>query len=149
MPKTVEPSLKATVPVAGPPELGVTVAVNVMPVPAVAEVDETSSFVVVATLPARMSTVTAAEVLLAKLASPPYTAVMECEPAARVETFSVVQPAPRVAVPKIVELSLKVTVPVGPEPGLTVAVNVMVVPGAAEVVEACSSIVVLTLPVMS
>ena len=71
--------------------------------------------------------VTAAEVLVAKLASPEYTAVMECEPASSEDVERVAWPAAfNAGLPSAVVPSLKVTVPVG-VPGevlATVAVKV-------------------------
>jgi len=65
--------------------------------------------------------VNADDVLVAKLASPPYTAVMLWLPLERVEVENVATPAPfSVPMPSVVAPSLKVTVPVGlPEPGDT------------------------------
>ena len=54
--------------------------------------------------------------------SPPYTAVMECEPSAKVEVANVATPAFSVPVPSVVAPSLNVTVPVAvPLPGETAA----------------------------
>ena len=60
------------------------------------------------------------------MASPPYTAVTECEPAVNAEVVSVAWPEPfRVPVPRVVAPSLNVTVPVGVEADpVTVAVKV-------------------------
>jgi hypothetical protein len=60
----------------------VTVAVNVTFVPTVAELVEALSVVVVPTVAAFTVTVTALDVLVLKFASPPYTAVTLCVPAA-------------------------------------------------------------------
>jgi hypothetical protein len=69
--------------------------------------------------------VTTVEVLEAKFESPPYCAVMECEPAARMEVVNVATPPLSVPVPSVVTPSRNVTVPVGVPPApLTVAVNV-------------------------
>ena len=64
----------------------------------------------------------AAEVLAAKLVSVPYTAVMLWVAALSVEVLNVAVPPLRVPVPKVVEPSRKVTTPVGvPAPGATAA----------------------------
>ena len=60
--------------------------------------------------------------------SPPYEAVMECVPDARLPVKEAL-PEDRVPVPSVVVPSRNVTVPVGvpvPEPGATVALNVIV-----------------------
>ena len=65
--------------------------------------------------------------LVLKLPSPPYVAVIGCVPALKLEVAKVATPLPfNVPVPRVVEPSLNVTVPVGPLPevGVTVAVNV-------------------------
>ena len=70
--------------------------------------------------------------LVLKLPSPLYTAVIEWVPGVRLLIGRLVWPALRATVPKVVVPSLKVTVPVGvPDPGalaVTVAVNVTVWP---------------------
>ena len=73
------------------------------------------------------------------------TAVMECEPIARVLVAKVVVPAAfNVPVPRAVAPSLNVTVPVGvPDVELTVAVKVLVVPGDAGFNEEDKLVVVL------
>jgi hypothetical protein len=121
--------LNVTVPV-GVPAPGLvteTVAVNVTVCPNTEGlVDEDTEVDVEAWL---ITCDMAVDVLVMKLVSPPYTAVMECEPTVRDDVTYVAWPAPlSEPVPKVVVLSLKVTVPVGvPEPGavaVTVAVNV-------------------------
>jgi hypothetical protein len=70
---------------------------------------------------------TARDVLPASSVSPPYTAVIECEPTVSEVVVNVAVPEPfSVPVPSVVVPSLKVTVPVGvPETSaLTTAVNV-------------------------
>jgi hypothetical protein len=62
------------------------------------------------------------EVLALSLLSPPYAAVMGCEPTDRVEMVNVAVPPLSVPVPIDVPLSLNVTVPVAVL-GVTVAVN--------------------------
>jgi hypothetical protein len=67
-------------------------------------------------------------VLVLKFESPPYTAVIECDPTDSAEVEKDATPPLSVPVPSVVMPSLKVTVPDGlPAPGLltvTVAVNV-------------------------
>src|SRR5579859_8064069 len=74
------------------------------------------------------SWVKTSEVLVVKLASPPYTAVILWLPAANPLVEKLATPALSVPVPSVLVLSLKVTVPVGvPAPGgtaVTVAVNI-------------------------
>ena len=65
-------------------------------------------------------------VATAKLASPPYAAVMECAPVAKVDVVNVATPPDTVPIRSVVEPSRKVTVPVGvPAPDESVAVSVM------------------------
>jgi hypothetical protein len=66
------------------------------------------------------------DVLAAKLVSPLYAAVIEWEPAVRVEVVKTAVPPLSVTVARVVEPSLKFILPVGvPEPEVvTVAVNV-------------------------
>ena len=64
----------------------------------------------------------AVEVLTLKFASPPYDAVIECEPAINVEVLKVAFPLLSEPVPSVVLPSLNVTRPVAVE-GVTVAVN--------------------------
>ena len=70
----------------------------------------------------------AVEVDPLKLASPPYEAVIVCEPAVSDEVLSVAVPALTLPVPMAVLPSRKLTVPVGegelPDGGVTVAVMV-------------------------
>jgi len=62
----------------------------------------------------------------AKFASPPYAAVIECEPIARDEVVKLATPAERELGPSGVVPSRKLTLPVGvPDAELTVAVNVI------------------------
>src|SRR6267378_2783627 len=65
------------------------------------------------------------DVLVMNVVSPPYTAVIECEPRLDEDVTSVATPPLRAPVPSVVAPSLKSTVPLGvpPEP-VTVAVNV-------------------------
>jgi hypothetical protein len=65
------------------------------------------------------------ETLEAKLAFPPYDAVIECEPTLNADVVNVVCPPLSVLVPSVVLPSLKVTAPVGVPPfPLTVAVKI-------------------------
>ena len=139
LPSEAVPSRNVTIPV-GIPEVGeVTVAVNVTGLPLDAEVAElTNATTVGAVTSGVMVSITAVEVLLAKLALPVYLHVIECVPTASVEVvkeaaplvFSV--PTPRVAAP-----SRKVTAPVGVPELLVVmvAVNVSGLPLNAEAAE--------------
>jgi hypothetical protein len=80
VPRVVGPSLKVTVPVA---VVGDKVAVKVTEVPYVEGfADEESVVVVVALLTVCVSVL---DVLVLSLVSPPYAAVIECEPTASVE----------------------------------------------------------------
>jgi len=109
-----------------PGALTETVAVKVTGWPATVGSAEDVSAVVVASL----FTVWVKDVELAeKLASPPYAAVMRCDPIAKVEVLQLARPlASSDTVASAVEPSLKVTLDVGtPLPGevaVTVAVNV-------------------------
>jgi hypothetical protein len=117
VPSAVLPSLNVTVPVAA---AGETVAVNVTGAPdgdgfvedVNATADACSTFCV-----------SVDEVLLLSFASPPYEALIECDPTTSVEVLKVALPLLIVPVPSIVLPSLNVTVPVAAE-GETVAVNV-------------------------
>ena len=126
VPRVVEPFLNVTLPVGVPP-LEVTVAVKVTAWPDFDGLrDEVSEVEVLALFTVCVST---AEVLPEKLALPPYTAVMECDPTARVEVANVAFPPASVPVPKVFTPFLKVTVPVGVPPvDVTVAVNVTLAP---------------------
>ena len=77
--------------------------------------------------------VTALEVLPVKFASPLYFAVIECEPAARVEIVNCALLLESVAEPKELEPSRKAIVPVAlpPYAGTTLAVKVTDWPKAA------------------
>src|ERR1041384_1446671 len=91
-PSEVAPSRNCTVPVA---DAGATVAVNVTDCPTAEGFAEEPSV----TVEAALFTVceTAAEVLVAVFASPLYTAVMECAPAASAEIASAAAPPLTVA----------------------------------------------------
>ena len=75
---------------------------------------------------------TAVEVDPAKVASPPYCAVIECVPAASVEVAKVAEPEPfSVPGPSVVAPSRNITVPVGtfvPLAGVTLAMNETLAP---------------------
>lgn len=126
VPSVVVPSLKVTVPVGVPETRPFTTAVNVTDPPENAGFVLDVSAVVVFCCTTCVNT---AEVLARLLASPPYTAVMECEPTAKAAVENVATPEPlRAPVPRVVPPSLNVAVPVGvPEP-VTVAVNVTEAP---------------------
>jgi hypothetical protein len=131
-PICVAPSKNEIVPVNVPAVAEVEVAVKVTDCPTVEGFREDATVVAVAAVPPTFTTcVNAGEVLAAKLASPPYRAVMECEPAASVEVRSVASPpAPTVPVPMDVAPSKNVAVPVmAPAVAdVTVAVNVTLAP---------------------
>jgi hypothetical protein len=92
--------------------------------------------------------VTAPDVLVVKLLSPLYTAVIECEVTDKAVVANVAVPPLREFVDRAVAPSLKVTVPVGvPLPGeaaLTVAVNVTDCPKTVGLVELLSAVVLLS-----
>ena len=126
VPMAVAPSLNVTVPVGVPTPVAVvvTVAVKVTAFPTVEGFKEDVTAVVVVFL--FTTWLTAAEVLVRKVASPPYTAVMEWVPAVSAEVEKVATPAVSVPVPSTAAPSLKVTVPLGVPVAvlLTVAVKV-------------------------
>src|SRR5690349_19067037 len=122
VPSTVAPSLNCTVPLA---VAGTTVAVNDTACPPAEGLSEDAKV----TLAFAFATVTdaAAELLLLLLASPRYTAVIACEPAARFTALMDADPPLRVAVPNTVAPSWNCTVPVA-EVGVTVAVSTTLCP---------------------
>ena len=128
VPIVVPPSLKVTVSPAGivpaPGATEATVAVKVTDWPNAEGLAEEVTVVVV--LVWFTTWLTVFDVLLPKLASPPYTAVIECEATESAAVANVPTPDPfSVPVPSVVAPSLKVTVPVGVPPApVTVAVNV-------------------------
>src|SRR5438105_13697068 len=77
------------------------------------------SLVMVVLVSALLTTwVRVAEVLVLKLVSPPYSAVIEWLPTDRLEVLKLAWPLDRVPVPRVVLPSLKVTVPLAvPAPG--------------------------------
>jgi len=109
VPSVVLPSMNVTVPVA---VVGVTAAVNFTDEPYVDGFNEDVSVTVVT---AFTVCVNVADVLLLSFASPPYTAVIECDPAASVEVLYVACPLLIAPVPSVVVPSLNVTVPVAAE----------------------------------
>jgi hypothetical protein len=128
VPSRVAPSLKATVPVGVPEVAGFTVAVKVTAWPDFDGFTEDTTEVVEAAwfTPCDRT----GEVLRAKLASPLYTATMECGPTVSFVVVNAALPALSVPVPSVAAPFLNVTVPVGvPEPaGVTVAVKVTLWP---------------------
>ena len=124
VPIEVTPSLKVTVPLGVPVAVVLTVAVKVTDWLKVDGLRDEVTAVVVASL--FTTWLNAVELLVAKVASPPYTAVIECDPMASVEIVKVALPAVSVPVPIAVTPSLNVTVPVGVPVAvvLTVAVKV-------------------------
>jgi hypothetical protein len=152
VPIVATPSLKVTVPVGvpAPGALAVTVAVNVIDWPKTEGLaDGVKAVLLLAGLTVWLIAV---EVLVTKLASPPYTAVIECgEPLTeRAEVFKVAMPEPlSVPVPSVAKPSLKVTVPLAvPEPGalaVTVAVKVTDWPNTEGLAEDVRAVVVASL----
>jgi hypothetical protein len=123
VPSTVAPSLNVTVPVGVPEVAGFTVAVKVTAWPTADGFTEETTEVVDAAWVTAWER--AGEVLAPKLASPLYTAVMECVPTVSVEVVNVAVPALSEPVPNATVPFLNVTVPVGvPDVAVTVAVNV-------------------------
>ena len=127
-PREVAPSRNVTVPVMVPAVVELTVAVSVTDCPNFDGLADGLTEVSVGAFAAAAFTVcvNVAEVLAAKLASPPYAAVMECAPCMSAEVANVAWPAVTLPVPSVVTPSLNVTVPVivlfAAE--VTVAVNV-------------------------
>jgi len=100
VPKDEVPSIKVTVPVGVPEALHVMVAVKVTDWPKVDGLSEDCKEVEVAFFDTTW--VRIADVLPAKLLSPPYTAVIECEPRDSAEVDNVALPAASVPVPRLV-----------------------------------------------
>jgi hypothetical protein len=145
VPKTVVPSLKATVPLGTTePIAGVTVAVNVTLAPKLAVGAEDATVVVVATI----ETVTdiALDTEGAKLVSPEYCAVIPSVPTGRGVASVAAPAAPSVAVPKVLVPDRNVSVPVGmttfPVGPTTVAVRITNCPASAVLADACRTVVV-------
>ena len=127
VPIEAPPSRNVTVPVVvpAPGAAAETVAVNVTDCPnTMGFADEVTAVVVLSLLTV---CVRGADVLPAKLASPPYTAVIEWVPtvSAVVANVAIAEPF-SVPVPSVLAPSLNVTVPVGvpAEVDVTVAVNI-------------------------
>ena len=149
VPKEVTPSKNSTVPVAvpAPGETAATIAVKVIDSPKTEGLTEDVNAVVVLAL--LTTWFTAELVLVTKLESPEYTAVMLCVLTPKLVTAAdVAEPELRVTVPSEVAPSKNSTVPVAvPAPGetaLTVAVKATDSPNTEEVVEA-NVVVVLAL----
>jgi hypothetical protein len=130
--RAVAPSLNVTLPagVPAPGEAALTVAVNVTDWPrTVGLVEESTAVVVLSLLTVWLAL---GEVLVAKVLSPPYTAVIEWVPTLSELMLNVPCPELRPTLPSVVAPSLNVTVPVGvPVPGadaVTVAVKLTVWP---------------------
>jgi len=143
VPSVVVPSRKVTVPVGVPEVVDVIVAVNVTGVPLDAEAAELTNASVVAVF--AMVSVSAAEVLAARVALPEYLAVIECVPTVSVDVAKVATAPPfSVPLPSVVVPSRKVTVPVGVPEVLDeiVAANVTGAPLDAEAAELTSAAVV-------
>jgi hypothetical protein len=147
VPRLVAPSRKVTVPVGvpAPGAFTVTVAVSVTACPNTEGFAEEATVVAVDAL--FTVSLDAADVLVLKLLSPPYTAVIEWVPTASRAVVNVAwRAAFTVPVPRVVVPSKKVTVPVGvPAPGalaVTVAVNVTARPKTELVGEAAVVVVV-------
>lgn len=135
LPSVSAPSLRVTVPVA---VAGVTVAVNVMPLPTIAGLAlETSALKDVPTLTVSMN---AEDDDGSCVLSPPYDAVRLCDPAPNMAVENVQLPADNVHVPRTVAPSLMVTVPVAPV--VTVAVKVTLSPYVLVVVTDESDVIV-------
>jgi hypothetical protein len=129
VPSAVAPFRNVTVPVGVPDAAVVTVAVKVAAWPTFVGFGEDVSVVLVAALTTVCDN--GADVEPLNVASPPYSAVIECAPAGSDDVVSVACPAPFSApVPSVVAPSRNVTVPVGvPDAGdVTVAVKVAVWP---------------------
>src|ERR1700676_4285798 len=124
VPSTVVPSLNVTDPVGVPVVNDFTVAVKVTGFPCLEGFSEEVTVLDVAAFVT--VSVSTAEVLPVKFASPPYTAVIECDPTVSVDVVNAAFPALSATVASVVAPSLKITVPVGvPEvAAFTVAVNV-------------------------
>jgi hypothetical protein len=142
----VAPSLNVTVPVGvpAPAPVGVTVAVKVTDWPKTVGLAEEANAVA---LPLLLTVCEIAlEVLVVKLPSPPYTAVIACAATLSEDVLKVAWPELRLPVPIVVAPSLNVTVPVGvpaPAPlGVTVAVNVTDCPNTVGLVELLSAVAV-------
>ncbi|MCY1239422.1 hypothetical protein D9M72_522150 [compost metagenome] len=133
----VDPFLKVTLPVGDAPPAKV--AVKVTDAPSTGLLFEAETVTVGATCPT--VTVTAAETAAALLASPEYSAVMECTPTASAAVLNVAVVPETEPVPSVVDPFLKVTVPVGDAPPAKVAVKVTDAPSTGLLSEADAVIV--------
>ena len=123
VPMVVVPSLNVTDPVGVPVVDEFTVAVKITEFPRFEGFSEEVTLLDVAAL--FTVCVSIAEVLPLKFASPPYAAVIGCDPTASVDVVNAALPLLSVPVPSTVAPSLNVTVPVGVPPApVIVAVNV-------------------------
>lgn len=111
VPRVVVPSMNETVPVGVPGETLVIVAVNVTDWPVTEGLGAETRVVVVGAETTFCPT--AVEVLLAKVASPVYVAVIVCRPTARPDVLKIAVPPLMGPVPIAASPSKKVTVPVG------------------------------------
>ena len=109
LPRNVVPTKKFTLPELAPG----TVADSVTDAPAFALVGEALTVIEDAAAVLMMTWLTAAEVAVPLLESPPYCTVRLSVPTGRLLTLSVARPLTNVAVPSEVEPLKKVTVPLG------------------------------------
>src|SRR5262249_36756820 len=137
-------SMNVTVPPGMPPPgaTAATVAVNVTACPVLEGFNDDVKLVVVLAL--FTVCVSAADMLPLKFGSPAYTAVVECEPTARLDVVNVaIPPGPMLPVPSAKAPSMNVTSPVGDAaPEVTVAEKVTDWPKAVGFTEAASVVVV-------
>jgi len=110
-PNNLVPDLKVTDPAGIPEEDDVTVAVNATGCPADDGLCDDVRAVLVAAF--AITSEIGDDVLAEFIASPVYTAVIECAPALRISVVTVATPALRDAVPSVALPYLNVTVPVG------------------------------------
>jgi len=149
LPKSTPSILNCTVPpgVPDPGALALTVAAKVTLWPNTEGLADEVTLVLVSAL--FTSCVIAPDVLVLKLPSPPYTAVIEWLPTASEEMFNVATPPLNVPVPIVVTPSLNVTVPLGvPDPGalaLTVAVKITFCPNTEGVSDVATLVLVSAL----
>jgi hypothetical protein len=145
VPSVVKPFLKVMVP-DGVPKEPVTKAVKVIDSP---KTDGFGAAISTIALLALLTTWFTAElVLVTKLTSPPYSAVMlYALPTAKVDVLNVANPLPfKVPVPSVVKPFLKVMVPVGvPEEPVTVAVKVTDCPKTEGFTKDVNAVVVFAL----
>src|SRR5205823_1863225 len=114
LPNVLAPSRKMTVPV-GVPDPGASAATVAVKVTAWPNTDGLAEEITVLVLLTWLTVwVMAADMLLPKLVSPPYTAVIGWAPTGKLTVVNVARPmALSVPVPRLMALSRKVTVPVG------------------------------------